>query len=93
MCVGAAMVLGITAVYFGLYSPGDGGAGVAAMWRPGNDTMPWFRAPKLVGGLRAAEIRDQFRRYCATAPDSGFRTWAQTLVTFSPLSRFPGSGG
>ncbi len=81
MCVGAAMVLGVTEVYFGLWSPGDGGAGVAERWRPGNDTMPWLRAPMLVGGLREAEIRDQFRRYCATAPESGFRTWAWTLVT------------
>jgi len=80
MCLGTAMVLGVTEVYFGLWSPGDGGAGVAASWQPGNADMPWFRVPTMLGGLRTDEIRDQFRRYCATAPPSGFRTWAQTFV-------------
>lgn len=81
MCLGTAMVLGVTEVYFGLPSPADGGAGVAHTWRPGNDAMPWFRAPTVVGGLRVAEIRDQFRRYCAGAPASGFRTWATSLLS------------
>lgn len=83
MCLGTAMVLGVTEVYFGLSSPADGGAGMAATWQPGNGTMPWFRAPTMVGGLRTDEIRDQFRRYCATAPESGFRSWAATFVTES----------
>jgi tRNA(adenine34) deaminase len=34
----------------------------------------------MVGGIRRAESREQFRRYCATAPDSMLRDWARTLA-------------
>jgi tRNA(adenine34) deaminase len=37
-------------------------------------------APTTVGGFRREDCRDQFRRYCQLAADSGFRRWAQTLV-------------
>jgi tRNA(adenine34) deaminase len=79
MCLGAAMALGVREVYYALESPADGGAGIAAGWRPGADTA-WFAAPVMTGGIRREESRDLFRRYCATAPDSGMRRWAETLV-------------
>jgi tRNA(adenine34) deaminase len=79
MCLGAAMTLGVSEVYFALESPGDGAAGIAARWQPGPD-MPWYVAPAIVGGIRRIDSRDQFRRYCLTAADSGFRRWAQTLA-------------
>lgn len=79
MCVGAAMSLGVREVYFALESPGDGGAAIADGWRASED-MPWFAAPVVVGGIRREESRDLLRRYCATAPESGTRRWAQTLV-------------
>jgi tRNA(adenine34) deaminase len=62
-----------------LESPGDGGAGIAAQWRDSPDT-PFFRIPTMTAGIRRAQARDQFRRYCATAPNSGFKAWAQTLA-------------
>jgi len=52
------------------------GAGVAAGW----PAQPWFAPPRVTGGLRRAEAQEQFRRYCAVAPPSGFRTWAETLT-------------
>ena len=42
--------------------------------------LPWYRPPVIVGGLRRDEVRDQFRRYCERAPESGFRRWAATLT-------------
>lgn len=80
MCLGAAMAFGVAEVYFGLESPGDGAAGVAAGWQP-HDSTPWFRAPSMVGGVRGEQCRELFRRYCQVAPESGFRRWAETLVT------------
>ncbi|GIG92927.1 nucleoside deaminase [Plantactinospora endophytica] len=81
MCLGTAMALGVNEVYFGLESPSDGGAAVAAAWRP-EPPVPWFAAPSvLVGGIRREESRELFRRWCATTPDSPARRWAETLVT------------
>lgn len=80
MCYGTAMTLGVAEVYFGLASPGDGATGIAETWRPGSADMPWFTAPPMVGGIRRDQVRDQFRRYCAVASESGFRRWARTLA-------------
>lgn len=80
MCLGAAMTLGIKEIYYGLESPADGAAGIAESWDPPSTDLPGYAAPVMVGGLLRAECREQFRRYCATAPESGFRRWAQTLV-------------
>ena len=79
MCLGAAMALKVDEVYYGLESPADGGAAVAAAW-PVSADLPWYRPPVIVGGLRRDEVRDQFRRYCERAPESGFRRWAATLT-------------
>ncbi|GAA2603710.1 deaminase [Paractinoplanes durhamensis] len=79
MCLGAAMALEVTDVYYGLASPADGGSALVANW-PVSADLPWYRPPALTAGVRAAEVRDQFRRYCVSAPDSGFRDWARTLV-------------
>ena len=79
MCLGAAMTLGVADVFYALESPGDGGADIAARWRDSPDT-PFFRMPTMTAGIRRTQARDQFRRYCAAAPDSGFKAWAQTLA-------------
>ena len=79
MCLGAAMALKVDEVYYGLESPADGGAAVAADW-PVSPDLPWYRPPVMLGGLRRAEVRDQFRRYCDSARESGFRRWAATLI-------------
>jgi tRNA(adenine34) deaminase len=79
MCLGAAMTLGVTEIYFSLESPADGSAGVAAGWQPSPET-PWYRAPMMTGGIRREDSRELLRRYCRTAPEGGFRRWAQTLA-------------
>jgi tRNA(adenine34) deaminase len=79
MCLGTAMTLGVTDVFYALESPGDGGAGIAAGWRNSRDT-PFFRVPTMTAGIHRALARDQFRRYCAAAPESGFQAWARTLA-------------
>jgi tRNA(adenine34) deaminase len=82
MCLGAAMSLGVADVFYGLESPADGAASVAANWKPGGDSagMPSYASPAIVGGIRRSEVRDQFRRYGESAPDSGFRRWARKLA-------------
>jgi tRNA(adenine34) deaminase len=79
MCMGAAMALKVDEVYYALESPADGGAAVGASWQVSPD-LPWYRPPTIVGGIRRAEARDQFRRFRDQAPDSGIRTWAATLA-------------
>jgi tRNA(adenine34) deaminase len=79
MCLGAAMTLGVADVFYALESPGDGGAEIAAGWRNSPDT-PFFRVPTMTAGIHRARARDQFRRYCIAAPESGFKAWARTLA-------------
>ncbi|MBL7257867.1 nucleoside deaminase [Paractinoplanes lichenicola] len=79
MCMGAAMALVVADVCYGLESPADGGARIAADW-PADPTLPWYRPPNLLGGLRRAETRDQFRRYADAGPDNSFRRWARNLA-------------
>jgi len=79
MCLGAAMALKVTEIYYGLESPADGGSTIARAW-PTSPDLPWYTAPAMTGGIHRARVRDQFRRYCAQATDSGFRRWARTLV-------------
>ena len=79
MCLGAAMAFGVEEVYFALESPQDGGAAVAAQRRAGPEPS-WFATPVMTGGIRREESRDLFRRWCATAPDSTMRRWAETLL-------------
>jgi len=80
MCLGAAMTLGVQAVLFGLESPGDGAAAVAATWTTHPDT-PWYVAPAVRGGLMREQSRELFRRYAsAVASDSAESRWAQALA-------------
>ncbi|SNY45512.1 nucleoside deaminase [Paractinoplanes atraurantiacus] len=79
MCMGAAMALKVTDVYYALESPADGGAAVAAGW-PVSPDLPWYLPPAITAGIRRPEAVNQFRRYAATAPDSGLRRWAQTMA-------------
>ncbi|MFI9384212.1 deaminase [Kutzneria sp. NPDC052558] len=79
MCLGAAMSLGVKEIYYGLSSPGDGAAGIARSWEPGVG-MGWYRAPEMHGGIRAEEVRGQFRRYCASAAEGPLKSWANTLA-------------
>ena len=79
MCMGAAMALKVSEVFYGLESPADGGATVAASWPAGPD-LPWYAAPVITGGIRRAEVKEQFRRYAASNPGSGTGNWARTLA-------------
>jgi tRNA(adenine34) deaminase len=80
MCLGAAMAMGVTKVHYGLESPADGAARIAAEWPAENPGLPGYLAPDMTGGVHREEARDQFRRYCRQAADSGLRRWAQTLA-------------
>lgn len=81
MCLGAAMALVVDEIYYGLEAPSDGAAGVPAVWRPAVPDADFCRIPPLTGGICRAQCLDQFRRYVAAAPPSGFRTWAAGLAS------------
>ncbi|GAA2015745.1 hypothetical protein GCM10009839_08870 [Catenulispora yoronensis] len=80
MCLGAVMSLGVAEVYYGLESPADGAARIAQTWDPGNNDLPGYGAPLVVGGILRHESRELFREFCESAPESGVRRWARTLV-------------
>ncbi|WP_213012535.1 hypothetical protein, partial [Paractinoplanes toevensis] len=52
---------------------------LARTW-PHSPDLPWYTPPTIIARIRRAEVRDQFRRYAATATESGFRRWALTLA-------------
>ena len=83
MCLGAAMALKVTDIYYGLESPADGGSRIAATW-PIDPAMPWYRPPAIIGGIHRDRARDQFRRYADAGPASNFRHWARTLADQQP---------
>ncbi|MEY9904734.1 tRNA(adenine34) deaminase [Catenulispora sp. MAP12-49] len=80
MCFGAAMTMGITEVHYALESPADGASAIAGHWQPTNLDLPGYAAPAMTGGILRHASRELFRRYCRTAPESGFRSWAQTIA-------------
>ena len=83
MCLGAAMVLGVSDVYYGLDSPADGGSPVAASSQT-HPTMPWFTAPRMTSGVLRDRVQDQFRRYLGSAAEeSGFTRWAQSVLSLN----------
>jgi tRNA(adenine34) deaminase len=79
MCIGAAMTLGVDEVIFGLESPGDGGASLATRWVDSAGT-PFFRAPRIVGGIRRGQVQAQFRRYTEIGGESRLKAWAPTFA-------------
>ncbi|WDZ83148.1 nucleoside deaminase [Micromonospora cathayae] len=80
MCLGAAMSLGVSQVYYGLEAPDDGAAGVPAVWRPTRSAMSFSRLPAVAGGFRRQECAEQFRRYAESAPDGSLRRYAESMA-------------
>lgn len=80
MCLGAAMTLGVSQIYYGLEAPDDGAAGLVTKWRPGRQTLPFTRVPTVAGGYLRRDCREQFERYAATATDGGLRRYAVDLA-------------
>lgn len=80
MCLGAAMALGVSQVYYGLEAPDDGASGVAAVWQPARQGMPFSHLPALAGGYRRRDCLDQFRRYAATATNASLRQYAESMA-------------
>ncbi|TDO27349.1 tRNA(adenine34) deaminase [Kribbella sp. VKM Ac-2527] len=80
MCLGAAMTMCVSEIYYALASPGDGASGVAAKWQPAAPDTPFSRLPKLMGGLLSDQVRTLFARYAETATGEGARQWARGLA-------------
>ncbi|MEY9930580.1 tRNA(adenine34) deaminase [Catenulispora sp. GP43] len=79
MCFGAAMTLGVAEIYYALESPADGASAIAPHWQPASLDLPGYAAPAMTSGILRRESRELFRRYCRTAPEGGFRGWAQSI--------------
>lgn len=79
MCLGAAAAMEVESIVYGVESPGDGAAELAD-WRPRSADLPAYEMPTVTGGIRRLECQELFRRYAATAPESGMRRWAQTIA-------------
>ncbi|MFI6225844.1 nucleoside deaminase [Micromonospora echinospora] len=80
MCLGAAMALGVSQVYYGVEAPDDGAAGVPAVWQPARSAMSFSRLPAVAGGYRRRECIDQFRRYAVTASRGSLRRYADSMA-------------
>ncbi|MBB3090150.1 nucleoside deaminase [Nocardioides albus] len=81
MCLGAAVTLGIDHVYFGLWSPDDGGVEAFAHWKPRTE-LPFFKPPSTIeGGFCETAIREQFAAYAADdSHPTGMRQWCAGLA-------------
>lgn len=80
MCLGAAMALGVSEIYYGLEAPDDGAAAVASVWQPARQTMSFSHLPAMTGGHLRRQCRDQFRRYTATASTTSLRRYAESMA-------------
>lgn len=80
MCLGAAMTMAVSEICYALESPSDGAAGIARAWQPESTSLEGYAAPTMIGGLLRPESRELFRQYCRTAPESGYRRWAQSVA-------------
>lgn len=84
MCLGAAMALGVSQIYFGLEAPDDGAAAVPNVWQPARQSMSFSHLPAVAGGYRRLECLDQFRRYAETATNPSLRRYAENMAALSP---------
>ncbi|MGX1560951.1 nucleoside deaminase [Streptomyces sp. NPDC055506] len=80
MCLGAAMAMGVSQVWFGLESPSDGAANVGAVWQPHRPGEEFTRVPAITGGVLRRQCRDQFRRFADVTESPGMRRWASELA-------------
>ncbi|MEU4692375.1 deaminase [Actinoplanes sp. NPDC023714] len=80
MCLGAAMVLGVAEVHYGLEAPDDGAAGIPRVWRPARQDQPFSRLPAITGGYQRSECRDQFRRYAEAATSPNLKRYAESMA-------------
>jgi tRNA(adenine34) deaminase len=80
MCLGTALTLGVSEIYFGLDAPDDGAAGIPAVWQPGARDGIFFPMPTMTGGFLRAGCRDQFRRYAAMTTKPHLRRYAEAMA-------------
>jgi tRNA(adenine34) deaminase len=80
MCLGAAITLGITKVYFALESPNDGAVELLSHWHPPIEQSYFCRTKVILGGFLRDMAQDQFARYAALeSVPKGMRDWARGL--------------
>ena len=76
MCLGAAILSGVSRIVYALPAPADGGAG-----RVSKPTSPAAHFPQIVGPVRAKESRALFERWLHQHPEPGpQRDYIQQLL-------------
>ncbi|WP_242459123.1 nucleoside deaminase [Rhodococcoides fascians] len=77
VCVGAAVALGVSRVWFALESPDDGAAELLRVRQPPVRSPHFVKPREVLGGIRRDESRRLFRRYAEGTGPAGMRRWAQ----------------
>lgn len=80
MCLGVAMTMCVSDIYYALPSPGDGAADVASSWQPREPDQPFSRLPTVTGGFLLEQSRALFAQYAESAPTEGLAQWSRSLA-------------
>ncbi|MEU2284482.1 deaminase [Streptomyces sp. NPDC013178] len=81
MCLGAAMTMGVSKIWYGLESPSDGAGRVSSVWRPQQPEEDFSQVPTVVGGVLRQQCQTLFERYAESATNAGMRRWASALAS------------
>jgi len=79
MCCGIAMTFNLGTVCYALESPGDGVLPIIHAWEKKSEQLPFYRAPKIIGGVLRSESAALFYEFTLLYPDSRFAKWARQL--------------
>ncbi|MFF2082459.1 nucleoside deaminase [Nocardia sp. NPDC058176] len=79
MCLGAAITLGVTRVWFALESPNDGGVELVRSWAPPTELAFFAKPREVLGGIHREEARALFAEYASGTGPVGMREWARSL--------------
>ncbi len=79
MCIGASMTFFIGEIYYGLDSESDGAVELAKKWNPESDNFPFYRVPKIQGGILKEEITKLFCNYLNEV-DGPMKNWVNSLI-------------
>ncbi|WP_424807319.1 nucleoside deaminase [Rhodococcus sp. 27YEA15] len=79
MCMGAAITLGVTRVWFARESPNDGAAELLGTWNPPVAQSYFAKPSEILGGIRRDESSRLFAEYSIGTGPTGLRKWAESL--------------
>lgn len=81
MCLGAAITLGVSRVFYALESPNDGAVALLDAWHPPVEQSFFQRPAEIQGGILRAESQALFAEYASGSGPAGMRAWARGLAS------------